>query len=317
MNLTLQEAKERVRISDLWREFGYEGEPKKQCRCPFHEDRTPSFSVFDEGRKWKCFSGCGEGSVIDFLVLAKGISEEEACKEVLRRADANDCSPPIRRESPRPKSLELPALFPYSKDIAQQVADSRGVSITALEFASLWLKTVVFGRVCDQDCWILTDASCRCADARRIVREPFPPLGELEERKGHSLRGSNKSWPVGVSPAGFEELWLNAHVHQVLLVEGAPDYLAACQLIAAQDENVLPVVMLGAGTTIDRDALPHFVNRRVIIVGHPDEAGRAAALRWAAQIQEGGGVVRAVQLKKGDLCDLVAAGATHNDLRLF
>jgi CHC2 zinc finger len=177
MNLTLQEAKERVRISDLWREFGYEGEPKKQCRCPFHEDRTPSFSVFDEGRKWKCFSGCGEGSVIDFLVLAKGISEEEACKEVLRRADANDCSPPIRRESPRPKSLELPALFPYSKDIAQQVADSRGLSITALEFASLWLKTVVFGRVCDQDCWILTDASCRCGDARRIVREPFPPLG--------------------------------------------------------------------------------------------------------------------------------------------
>jgi hypothetical protein len=31
---TLQEAKDRVRIPDLWREFGYEGEPRKSCFCP-------------------------------------------------------------------------------------------------------------------------------------------------------------------------------------------------------------------------------------------------------------------------------------------
>ena len=35
------------------------------------------------------------------------------------------------------------------------------------------------------------------------------------------------------------------HVHKILLVEGGPDYLAACQLIGEQDENVLPVAMLG------------------------------------------------------------------------
>ena len=86
MNITLPEAKERVTIESLWREFGYEGEPKKACRCPFHEDRSPSFSVFDDGKKWKCHAGCGEGSVIDFLVLAKSISEEEACLEILERA---------------------------------------------------------------------------------------------------------------------------------------------------------------------------------------------------------------------------------------
>ena len=76
-------------IADLWREFGYEGEPRKTCFCPFHENtRTPAFSVFDEGKGWKCHAGCGEGSVIDFLAKAKGLSEEEACKEILRRAGA-------------------------------------------------------------------------------------------------------------------------------------------------------------------------------------------------------------------------------------
>ena len=40
MNITLQEAKERVTIESLWREFGYQGDPKKTCRCPFHQDQV-------------------------------------------------------------------------------------------------------------------------------------------------------------------------------------------------------------------------------------------------------------------------------------
>ena len=95
------------------------------------------------------------------------------------------------------------------------------------------------------------------------------------------------------------------------------DYLAACQLIASQDENILPVSMLGASATIRQDALSHFADRHITIVGHPDDAGRAAAERWARQIQRAGGLVRIFQLKKDDLCDIVAGGATHNDFGLF
>jgi hypothetical protein len=42
---SLAEAKERVRIADLWRDFGFEGEPLKTCRCLFHEDKSPSQSL--------------------------------------------------------------------------------------------------------------------------------------------------------------------------------------------------------------------------------------------------------------------------------
>ena len=317
MNLTLTEAKERVLIEHLWREFGYDGEPKKTCFCPFHENtRTPAFSVFDDGKAWKCFAGCGEGSVIDFLIKAKGLDEDAACLEILRRAGANP-EPLPRRESPKPEALQLPPLREYSEGIAQAVADSRGLNISAVEFAYHWLKTIVFARVCEHPSWILTDASNRSAEARRIGGKPFPAIGTLGERKSHTLRGSSKSWPVGILPAGFEEPWLKQHCHKILLVEGGPDYLAVCQLIAEQDENVLPVAMLGASQNICEDALPHFANRRVTIVGHPDEAGRAAAARWAGQIQRAGGLVRTIQPKKGDLCDIVSAGATHNDLRVF
>jgi hypothetical protein len=319
--MTLQEAKERVLIADIWRECGYEGEPKKTCFCPFHENtKTPAFSVFDEGKGWKCHAGCGEGSVIDFLAKAKGIPEEEACKEILRRAGGNEnnCSHPPRRESPKPEPLQLPPLREYSKAIAQAVADSRGLDITAIEFAYHWLKTLRFAKVCEEASWILTDASNRSAEARRIDRKPYPAIGTLGERKSHTLRGSSKSWPVGILPAGFEEPWLKEHVHKIVLVEGGPDYLAACQLIAEEhDEDILPVAMLGASASICQDALPHFAHRRVTVVGHPDEAGRGAAARWAKQIQGAEGLVRILQLKKGDLCDIVAAGANYRDAPLI
>jgi hypothetical protein len=34
--------------------------------CPFHDDREKSFSVHPTGNYWRCFAGCGGGSIIDF-----------------------------------------------------------------------------------------------------------------------------------------------------------------------------------------------------------------------------------------------------------
>ncbi len=46
--------------------------------CPFHDDRSPSFSV--KGAKGHCF-GCGwSGDVIDFIQQRQGMSFQEAVK---------------------------------------------------------------------------------------------------------------------------------------------------------------------------------------------------------------------------------------------
>jgi DNA primase len=37
-------------------------------RCPFHPEKTPSFSTYDHGQKWKCF-GCGESGDVISLVM--------------------------------------------------------------------------------------------------------------------------------------------------------------------------------------------------------------------------------------------------------
>ncbi len=54
------------------------------ARCPFHADRTPSFTIYDGGTRFKCF-GCGvAGDVLDFVQRAYDVSLIEA----VRRLDA-------------------------------------------------------------------------------------------------------------------------------------------------------------------------------------------------------------------------------------
>jgi len=91
----------------------------------------------------------------------------------------------------------------------------------------------------------------------------------------------------------------------VVLVEGSPDYLAACDVSFHAKREFLPVAILGAGQAIHAEALPFFKGRTVLILGHPDEAGLTAAKKWKAQLRGAGAIPTAKQLQGGDINDLV------------
>jgi len=53
--------------------------------CPFHAEKTPSFTVSSEKQIFHCF-GCGEGGdVFNFLMKHEGLSFPEAVKNLARR----------------------------------------------------------------------------------------------------------------------------------------------------------------------------------------------------------------------------------------
>ncbi len=50
--------------------------------CPFHGEKTPSFTVSSSKGIYKCF-GCGEGgNVINFVMKIENLSFPEACKKL-------------------------------------------------------------------------------------------------------------------------------------------------------------------------------------------------------------------------------------------
>src|SRR5437016_5755270 len=83
----IEEAKARFTIPALWRMFNLRGDPGSPCRSPFREDRSPSFSVFDDGRRWIDHATAERGDAVEFLAKIKGIPNAEAFIELLRLVD--------------------------------------------------------------------------------------------------------------------------------------------------------------------------------------------------------------------------------------
>lgn len=55
---------------------------KATACCPFHADRTPSFTIWMDTGKWKCF-GCGEaGDMIEFYKKMHSVDFVQAAKNM-------------------------------------------------------------------------------------------------------------------------------------------------------------------------------------------------------------------------------------------
>jgi DNA primase len=68
--------------------------------CPFHPEKTPSFTVDPDRRTFKCF-GCGEGGdVFDWLIKTDGVDKAEALKVLAEKAgiELTGGRPPAERE---------------------------------------------------------------------------------------------------------------------------------------------------------------------------------------------------------------------------
>jgi DNA primase len=95
-----------------------------QGLCPFHEERTPSFTVFPESRRFKCF-GCGEsGDVYGFLMKRGGLRFIEAVEDLAREANI-----PLPREQADPGE--------------EARARLRTDALRALEFAAKFFSAVL------------------------------------------------------------------------------------------------------------------------------------------------------------------------------
>lgn len=59
------------------------GRIRFNIRCPFHQDRNPSFTVYTDTSTFRCWSGCNEGKsgdVIDIVMLSRNVNTKDAIK---------------------------------------------------------------------------------------------------------------------------------------------------------------------------------------------------------------------------------------------
>jgi DNA primase len=100
------------------------GREWKAC-CPFHQEKTPSFTINDEKHFYHCF-GCGaHGDAIRFLTEARGLPFMEAVKELAGKA-----------------GMEVPAADPRAQEKAERATGLTDV----MAAAQRWFADQLAGR---------------------------------------------------------------------------------------------------------------------------------------------------------------------------
>jgi hypothetical protein len=296
----IEAAKERIRLPELWKILALPGEPPARdgvkFASPLRPDVHPSCSFYHGCRRMRDWSTGEDYDSVAFLSEAQGVKNGEAIRRFVEIANGHPITvnpSPIIRPQPQTKATQ-PKLSGLRKAMAYevgQIAASRNVSIRTVETAQD-LGTLRVGEVCGFLSWVILDESGLCAEGRRLNRKPYPAIDganySLGERKAHTLRGSQKNWPVGILPAGEHR----QHVDTLALVEGGPDYLAALHFALAQKRTgILPVAMLGRCQGLrgfHPDSLQYFRGMRVRIYPHndPDRGSYKSAAILAKQLQK-------------------------------
>jgi DNA primase len=119
------------------------GNEMKAC-CPFHADRSPSFTIFNGGQRYHCF-GCGaSGDVLDFIQRAHGVSLREAADMLTVGNLPSVHVAPLPIDDGADRIAEAKAIWraaqPISGTLAETYLRSRGLHLPlpdSLRFTSL------------------------------------------------------------------------------------------------------------------------------------------------------------------------------------
>ena len=86
----VDEVKARLTIVDVVSDYvalENPGSRTPKALCPFHDERTPSFSLSLDHDSWRCWGACGEGGdMFSFVMRADGVEFREALEKLARKA---------------------------------------------------------------------------------------------------------------------------------------------------------------------------------------------------------------------------------------
>ncbi|MBI3549379.1 MAG: DNA primase [Elusimicrobia bacterium] len=326
---TLEAIRQRVDIAELVREFVPDlkrAGRNFKARCPFHNEKTPSFHVNSERQIFHCFGCQAGGDIFKFLMTMESLGFVEAVEKLGARAGVQ-VAPATEEMSARDREfLRMREALAFAQEFYAQVlarspeadvarryldkrklgADARtafGIGHSLADGASLLQAAVKKGFAPD----LLAKAGLvSLVEGRGQYRDffrgrvLFPIRGTKGDVIGFGGRVLGDGLPKYINSPDtpvftkgrvlyglFEGLQETRKARKVILLEGYTDVIAMHQY--GFKNSCAP---LGTAVTPDHLDLLKRYAEEAFLVFDPDDAGAAASLRGAQLLLERGFTVR-------------------------
>ncbi|MBO1263849.1 DNA primase [Proteiniclasticum sp. SCR006] len=295
--------------------------------CPFHNEKTPSFSVTREKQLFKCF-GCGEGgNVITFVMKSKNLEFNEALRFLADRANITlEESAENRKKNEKLEMYfkmhvdaarfffrnlkdykEIRDYF-YKRGITDQTIRSFGLGFALNSWDSLlkYLKSMNYKEDDIVRCGLATkNEKGKVYDRfrNRIIFPVFDVRGRVIAFGARVMDDSKPKYlnspetPIynkGTHLYGLNFARKNSKEKSLIIVEG---YMDCISLNQAGVKNV--VASLGTALTKMQARLLKRNSEEVYISYDADNAGQAATVRGLDILSAEGIDVKVVQIPKG------------------
>ena len=259
--------------------------------CPFHGERSPSFTVYASDRRFCCF-GCGaEGDVLDFVRQAYGVRLIEAIEMLdageLRELVGKLPPPAPRRDLRAVADRIVKGSVPIEGTPAAAYLRSRGITMPlphTLRFARLAPP-----KQPDDNGVRAANGSSPLPCLVSVVTDPDGRLVGIQRtyltkdgRKAATTDGKVK-YSLGMVAGGAIQLGPPAET--VIVTEGLEDGLSLAQELGQS-------VWVAAGTKMLPQMTMPSIAREVVIGADGDEAGERAAQAASAAFRDAGLSVR-------------------------
>ena len=301
--------------------------------CPFHGERTPSFSVDLERGLWYCF-GCSEGgSVYNFLMRIEGLNFPQAVKKLADEVgvplELSDTDDPEARHRDRLRELlertaqyytELLLRSPLGKP-AREYLDQRGLSLeTAEKFRLGWappsgdalarkLEGAGYSAQDGIEAGVLRQRGNRDLLRERLIFPITNAPGKVVAFGGRIIQDSvDKKTPKYLNTPETAVYSKREHLYglsfhrgdisrakEAMVMEGYLDVIAV-----SQAGFPLSVASLGTALTAEQCKLLSRYARRVHLFYDADRAGRSATEKAIDLFEQAGLLVHVSQLEQGE-----------------
>jgi len=285
MRVSCQEMRERISLAAVVSrtvKLRRAGDEWTAC-CPFHADRTPSFTIYADDSRFMCF-GCGaEGDVIDFVRRVHRVSLAGALDMLGREEGTAFVDSPERVSCGGDRSPEAAAIWSNARHVAGTAVEaylgSRGIhgpfpdcirSATLSPGRERRLPTLVAA--------VSTLAGEVFGIQRTFLQQDGLAKAALPGGKAKLSLGRIRGGAIRVTPPGAE----------LVLTEGLEDGLTVQQITG------MPVWVAAGATMLPLIELPS-LGKTVVIAADTDVAGLAAAEEAARVYSRSGRSVRIIR----------------------